>query len=612
MPLIDRRDPVLPPTPRPDDVVDAELRARLEFDRSETLKLMLHGAPFVSVLRKIVLDAEAVLPGSICSLLLISADGKRLLLGSGPHLPEFYNRAVDGSAVAVGNGSCGTAAALGERVVVEDIATHPYWAAYTDLTRQAELGSCWSQPVFGPHRTVLGTFGIYHRTPARPGARDIVVIEHASDLAGLAIDRHRAQEALDRYSDHLEQLVAERAATIVCLNTELERRVEEALAANRAKGQFLAHMSHELRTPLNAVVGLATLLQESASDPVQRQRTERIVTAGRHLLGTIDAILDLSKIDTGKFTLEDAPLCIEAIVENVLSMVRDRAEGKGLTLRTNLPRLSFNLSGDAQRLQQALLNYLGNAVKFTAQGGVSLSVRLEEETPDDALLRFEVTDTGVGVAADVLDRLFNTFEQADNTIARAYGGSGLGLVITRRFAELMGGRAGAESLPGHGSTFWFTARLRKTGLTVTEHLPADANTLREILRRDWPGRRVLLAEDEPVNAEITCALLESVGLAVDLAVTGREAVELAAKGGHALILMDMQMPELDGIEATRQLRSGAVPPSVPIIAMTANAFAEDRALCLAAGMNGFLSKPVLPGRLYAEILAQFTAGGAAV
>lgn len=587
---------------------DPALQALLDYNRSETLKLMLHDAPIGAVLEKIVLDAETVLPGSICSLLLISADGARLTYGAAPNLPGFYNTAVEGAAVAAGNGSCGTAAALGTRVVVEDIATHPYWTAYVDLMQRAGLGACWSQPVFGPRRTVVGTFGIYHRSPCSPTDRDIVVIEHASDLAALAIDRHRAQEELTRYRDHLEQLVAERAATIVCLNRELQHRVEEAQAANRAKGAFLANMSHELRTPLNAVVGLAALLQESATDPVQRQRTERIVTAGRHLLGTIDAILDLSKIDTGKFTLDDSPLSIDGIVETVVSMIRDRAEIKGLSLVVDLPELPCSLKGDPVRLQQALLNYVGNAVKFTGQGSITLRVRILEDSADAMFLRFEVEDTGIGIKPAALSRLFQTFEQADASITRTYGGTGLGLEITRRFAELMGGSAGADSVEGQGSTFWFTARLQKDSAAAAPHAPApDLATLRAHLRRDWAGSRILLAEDEPINAEITRALLESVGLTVETAVTGREAVEKAVSAPPALILMDMQMPEWDGTEATRMLRRLPGMDRLPIIAMTANAFSEDRADCLAAGMNGFLSKPVLPGRLYAEILAQLTA-----
>ncbi len=594
-----------------DSEVGAELRAQLEYNRSETLKLMLHDAPIDDVLLKVVLDVEAVLPGSICSLLLTSPDGERLNYGVGPHLPAFYNAAVDGSAVAVGNGSCGTAAATGKRVVVEDIDTHPYWAAYTALTRRAGLGACWSQPVFGPRRTVVGTFGIYHKTACSPTVRDIVVIEHASDLAALAIDRHRAQEELARYRDHLEQLVAERAATIVCLNRELQKRVEEAQAANRAKGAFLANMSHELRTPLNAVVGLAALLQESASDPVQRQRTERIVTAGRHLLGTIDSILDLSKIDTGKFTLEDSPLRIDGIVQNVVAMVRDRIEAKELALHVDVPQIGYTLTGDPVRLQQALLNYVGNAVKFTAQGAITLRVQVVEDDADDALLRFEVQDTGIGIKPAVLERLFQSFEQADSSISRTYGGSGLGLEITRRFAELMGGSAGAQSREGQGSTFWFTARLRKGTDTVTpgtiDFAATDPATLRALLRRDWAGTRILLAEDEPINAEITRALLEAVDLCVETAVTGREAVDKAILTEPALILMDMQMPELDGTDATRAIRAIPGLDRLPIIAMTANAFAEDRVLCLAAGMDGFLSKPVLPGRLYAEILTRLTA-----
>ena len=594
----------------PDDSSDAaRLRTRLELLRGEVLRLILDNAPLSDILNLIVLGIEQIAEGALCSILLVSADGRRLTCGAAPNFDPEYNAAIEGLEIAEGKGSCGTAAARAARVVVDDIATHPFWSPYRDLALRMGLRACWSQPILDPDHHVIGTFAIYHRTACGPDAAALQVIEHASALASIAIDRHRAQVELDRHRNHLETLVAERSATITCLNAELQRRVEEANAANRAKSAFLANMSHEIRTPLNAVVGLAALLQDSATDPVQRQRTERIMAAGRHLLGTIDAILDLSKISTGKFTLEDMPLRIEAIVGNVLSMVRDRAEDKGLALETDLAPLPAGLTGDAVRLQQALLNYVGNALKFTAQGSVTLHARVEAEDASSALLRFEVRDTGIGLAPDVLQRLFHSFEQADSTIARTYGGSGLGLEITRRFAELMGGAAGAVSEPGKGSTFWFTARLRKGAKAdLPAPAPGDPVLARAQLRRDWAGTRVLLAEDEPINAEITRALLESVGLSVETAVTGREAVEKAAANAPALVLMDMQMPELDGIEATRALRALPATAHLPIVAMTANAFAEDRALCLEAGMDGFLSKPVLPGKLYGEILGRLLSG----
>lgn len=599
-----------PRTPTDLQVESAEealLRTQLEFQRGNVLKMLLDGVGFRQVLDSIVTGIEKIAEGSLCSILLLTEDGEHLTCGSAPHLESFYNDAIENMLIGQGRGSCGTAAWSGERVVVESIATHPYWEKFKEVALRAGLQSCWSQPIFDSSHRVTGTFAIYNRTPRLPDATSIRVIEHASALAAIAVERQRAQAELDKHRNHLERLVAERSATIVKLNAELSRRADEAEAANRAKSRFLASMSHEIRTPLNAVIGLSSLLHETSSDPVQTQRIERIMAAGQHLLGTIDAILDLSKIDTGKFTLEEEPLRIEAIVENVMSMMHDRAESKSVSLRSDLPRLPQNLAGDAVRLQQSLLNYVGNALKFTAQGSVSVNIRVVEETATDVLLRFEVTDTGIGIAEDVLKRLFRSFEQADGSIARTYGGSGLGLEITRRFAELMGGEAGASSVVGKGSTFWFTANLKKGAQVVAEVLD-EGPAPRTILREHWAGTHVLLAEDEPINAEITQALLESVGLKVELAVTGREAVDRAVVARPDLILMDMQMPELDGLAATREIRALPALKGVPIIAMTANAFAEDREECLMAGMDGFISKPVLPKRLYAEILARLRAG----
>jgi CheY-like chemotaxis protein len=249
-----------------------------------------------------------------------------------------------------------------------------------------------------------------------------------------------------------------------------------------------------------------------------------------------------------------------------------------------------------------LLNYAGNAVKFTEKGSVTLRVLPQEETAESLRVRFEVEDTGIGIAATTLPRLFSTFEQADNSTTRRYGGTGLGLAITRRLAELMDGEAGVDSTPGVGSTFWFSVLLRKqsTAASVTPSGPTvDAETL---LRRRYSGSRVLVVDDEPINREIAQLQLEAAGLAADTAEDGSDALALARAGSYALILMDMQMPKLDGLDATRQIREIPGYRETPIIAMTANAFPDDKARCLAAGMNGFIAKPFDPEQLFAAVL----------
>jgi signal transduction histidine kinase len=381
-----------------------------------------------------------------------------------------------------------------------------------------------------------------------------------------------------------------------------------AEAASRAKSTFLANMSHELRTPMNGIMGLTSLALRHADDPKLRDQLGKIAHASLHLLNVINDILDISKIEAEHLTLEQVPFRFGTVLENLMGLIWQRVNDKGLKLHIDMaPEIvRQSWSGDPLRVGQILLNFAGNAIKFTAQGSITVRARLVEESATDALLRFEVRDTGIGISTADQARLFTAFEQADDSMTRKYGGTGLGLAISKQLAVMMGGDAGVVSQPEQGSTFWFTVRLGKAqgGSDAVSPAPTFAQDSAETrLRTRFAGTRLLLAEDEPVNQEVSRGLLEDVGLAVDVAEDGAVAVALAKRHHYTLILMDMQMPKLNGLDATRQIRALPGYEHTPILAMTANAFGEDRQTCLDAGMNDHIAKPVDPEKLFETLLA---------
>ena len=570
---------------------------------------------------------------------------------------------------------------------------------------------------------------------------------HISHYLGIQEDiteRKAAEAELVNYRDHLEQLVAMRTRQLEEANEVLSQRTAEVEAAreasdaaNRAKSAFLANMSHEIRTPMNVIIGLTHLLRRSLQGREEASRLQKIGDAAEHLLSVINDILDISKIEAGKLTLDESDFNLEEVVRKACGLVIDKAHQKGLELVVDMGSVPTLLRGDPIRLGQMLLNYLGNAVKFTEHGLILLRCRVEEDSETAIGVRIEVSDTGIGIAPEHLPRLFAPFEQADGSTTRRFGGTGLGLAITGYLARLMGGKAGVHSEPGLGSTFWLSLhflrsprsqpaplrmpalralvvddlaesrevlcamlfalevralacesgataltllagaegeddpfdvvlvdasmpevggletvrRLHALGLTRTPRCilmtmgdssawdeeaarlgiqdvlakPVTLSCLQALLlklhppgfavdggaalapaderalARDHPGTRILLVEDSRINQEVATSLLQNVGLTVDVADNGAIAVDRVATGDYGLILMDMQMPVMDGLEAARAIRK-AGHTRIPILAMTANAFGEDRQRCLDAGMNDHLSKPVDPATLYAKLV----------
>jgi len=407
------------------------------------------------------------------------------------------------------------------------------------------------------------------------------------------------ERKLQAFSAGLERMVADRTGELERSEAQLRLARDAAEAAARAKADFLANMSHEIRTPMNAIIGMAHLALNNEMPAKLRDYLEKIRRSGQHLLGIINDILDFSKIEAGKLDIELTDFTLDEVLRDVTGLVGEKVAAKGLNLKVDLaPALAhMPLRGDPLRLGQVLINYANNAVKFTEHGEIVLRVREEAGGGDGLRLRFEVSDTGIGLTPEQQERLFQSFQQADASTTRKYGGTGLGLAICKKLATLMGGDVGVESTPGKGSVFWFTAMLLKgeAGAAKKQIAPAGPDLA------GLAGARVLLVEDNDLNQQVACELLAEVDVATDVAENGEVALRMVQSRPYDLVLMDIQMPIMDGLTATREIRRLPGFDGLPIIAMTANAMAGDRENYLAAGMTDQVVKPIDPPAFYAAL-----------
>ena len=445
----------------------------------------------------------------------------------------------------------------------------------------------------GPREIVLSRRELWLYAGAALGLLLIAAL-----LTGLALQRRRAAVLA-----HELVLRQETEARLEVARQEAVSARQTAEAAARAKGEFLANMSHEIRTPMNAIVGLTRLLRRG--DPGTRQQNEWLGTidnAAQHLVSLVGDVLDIAKIESGKLELEEAEFNLQALLQSVASQIGAQSQEKGLAVVVDAPPITATFVGDPTRLRQALLNLASNAVKFTERGGITLRARVQALQGDQARLLLECEDTGPGLAADIQSRVFEAFEQGSTGTTRTHGGTGLGLSITKHLASLMGGEVGVDSAPGQGARFWFTAQvLRCSGATPHDPSPPGLQAL-QVLQAQFAGARILVAEDNEINLLVTRSLIEDAGLVAVAVRNGQEAVEQVAAGSFDLVLMDMQMPVMDGMAATVAIRRTVSSERLPILAVTANAFSEDRRACYLAGMDAFISKPVDPHLLYEKML----------